>query len=310
MTTTEKILYPNAYYEMSALMFYPDNFDISKKYKTIVVSHPGGGVKEQTAGLYARKFAEQGFLTIAFDSSFQGESGGYPRLLESPAARVEDISVTIDYLSTLPFVDMDNIAAFGVCAGAGYSVTATTIERRIKALVTVSLVNIGILFREGLDHVVPVESQIQALESASLARSKDANSDSSTYINYVPYTKDEITDQTPTYAREASDYYRTSRAMYPTSPDFLLQKSMQEIFQYDSLHLVDTLLTQPLLVIAGSEADTKFLTDELYNKATASSKRDYYVAEGATHVDLYDKEKFIDPIVDYASKFLEEQLNN
>ncbi|OFI46394.1 hypothetical protein BG262_05095 [Floricoccus penangensis] len=308
MIKSEKVLFPNSYYDMSGIIYYPENFNENNTYKTIVVSHPGGGVKEQAAGLYARKLAEHGFLTIAFDASFQGESGGYPRLLESPSARIEDVSVAIDYLSTLSFVDMNNIAAFGICAGAGYSVTAATVDRRIKAVGAVSLVNIGILFREGLDHAVSVESQIQALEAASLARSKDANSKTSTFINYVPYTRDEITEDTPVYAREASDYYRTPRAMYPTAPDFLLQRSMQEIFQYDTLHLVDTLLTQPLLVVAGSEADTKFLTDELYEKATASVKRDYYIAEGATHVDLYDKEEYINPAVDYVAHFFNDQL--
>lgn len=308
MVAKESVYFPNSDYQMAGDLYYPDGFDELNKYPTIVVSHPGGGVKGQTAGTYARKLAEQGFVTLAFDASHQGQSGGYPRLLENPMDRVEDISVAIDYLATLPFVDLSRIGAFGICAGGGYTITATTIDRRIKAAATVSLVNIGILFREGLNHSVPVETQLQMLEGASTSRNKEANTDTPEYINYVPYTPDEITDQTPTYAREASDYYRTSRALDPTSPDFLLQRSMMPIFQYDSLHLVDKLLTQPLMVIVGTEADTRFMSDELYEAATASANRKLVEIKGATHVDLYDKEEYLDPAVEQAGQFFKDNL--
>jgi fermentation-respiration switch protein FrsA (DUF1100 family) len=128
---------------MSAVINFPAGFDEKKSYPAIVVSHPGGGVKEQTAGTYAKKFAEQGFVTIAYDASYQGESGGEPRQLENPYIRTEDVSAVIDYLTTLPYVDKNRIGAMGICAGAGYTANAAIQDRRIKAIGTVSAVNIG-----------------------------------------------------------------------------------------------------------------------------------------------------------------------
>ncbi|MFB9123492.1 alpha/beta hydrolase [Paraburkholderia dipogonis] len=135
---------------MAAVINFPADFDQGKKYAAIVVSHPGGGVKEQTAGVYARKLAEQGFVTIAFDRSYQGESAGEPRQLENPYVSTEDVSAVIDYLTTLPYVDQGNIGAMGICAGAGYSANAAISDRRIKALGTVSAVNIGQMFSQRL----------------------------------------------------------------------------------------------------------------------------------------------------------------
>lgn len=134
---------------IAAVLNFPEGFNESKSYPAVVVSHPGGGVKEQTAGLYAKKLAEQGFVTIAYDASYQGESTGEPRQLENPHIRTEDVSAVIDYLTTLPYVDNDRIGAMGICAGAGYTANAAINDRRIKAVGTVSLVNIGQMFRNG-----------------------------------------------------------------------------------------------------------------------------------------------------------------
>lgn len=140
---------------LSAVINFPPGFDESEHYPAVVVSHPGGGVKEQTAGLYAAKVAEAGFVTIAYDASFQGASTGTPRQLENPAIRTEDVSAVIDYFTTLPYVDDDRIGAMGICAGAGYTVNAAIDDPRIKAVGTVSMVNIGQMFRNGWDSRSP-----------------------------------------------------------------------------------------------------------------------------------------------------------
>ncbi len=115
---------------LSAVIYFPPKFDETRQYQAIVVSHPGGGVKEQTAGTYAKKLAEKGFVTIAYDASYQGESGGEPRQLENPYIRTEDISAVIDYLTTLSYVDNTRIGAMGICAGAGYTANAAIQDRR------------------------------------------------------------------------------------------------------------------------------------------------------------------------------------
>lgn len=158
---------------VSAVLNFPEGFDERKKYQTIVVSHPGGGVKEQTAGTYARRLAESGFVTIAYDASYQGESTGEPRQLENPYIRTEDVSGVIDYLTMLPYVDADRIGAMGICAGAGYTANAAINDRRIKAVGTVSAVNIGSMFRNGWENNIKDADAIPALMGGSNARTAD-----------------------------------------------------------------------------------------------------------------------------------------
>ena len=117
----EKVFYNQKFnnVKLAGELYKPENFDSTKKYPAIIVVHPAGGVKEQVAGLYAKRLAENGFVTRAYDAAFQGESGGEPRFLENPSARVEDVRSSVDYLTTLPFVDKDNIGVLGICAGGG-----------------------------------------------------------------------------------------------------------------------------------------------------------------------------------------------
>ncbi len=124
-------------------LFKPAGFDASKKHPAIVVTHPFGGVKEQTAGLYAQHLAEQGFVTLAYDASYQGESGGEPRLMEVPAQRLDDISCGIDFLAQQPFVDSGRIGSLGICAGGGYAMCNAQTELRVRAVATVSMFNLG-----------------------------------------------------------------------------------------------------------------------------------------------------------------------
>ena len=170
----KSVKFINGSLEMAGNLYFPEGFDASRKYAAIVCVHPGGGVKEQTAGRYAEQLAREGFVTLAFDASCQGESGGTPRFLEDPYARVNDVRSAVDFLATQDFVDRDRIGALGVCAGGGYAIHATMTDRRIKAVGAVSAVNIGSMFRVGWHGNEAPEKSIALLELGAAARTREA----------------------------------------------------------------------------------------------------------------------------------------
>jgi uncharacterized protein len=144
-----KVTFPNQAISMAGILFTPPNMEKTKKYPALAVAHPFGGVKEQTSGNYARKMAEKGYVTLAFDASHQGESGGYPRDTENPSERLEDIRCAVDYLTTLPTVDVERIGLLGVCAGGSYVLGVGPTEMRPKAIAAVSIWDMGMMAREG-----------------------------------------------------------------------------------------------------------------------------------------------------------------
>lgn len=144
-----RVTFPNQLTSMAGILFTPANLDKTKTYPALGVAHPFGGVKEQTSGNYARKMAEKGYVTLAFDASHQGESGGYPRDTENPSERLEDIRCAIDYLTTLPIVDVERIGLLGVCAGGSYVLGVAPTEMRAKAIASVSLWDMGMMARDG-----------------------------------------------------------------------------------------------------------------------------------------------------------------
>ena len=147
----------NMNWPMAALVLYPDNFDENLMYPVVISVHPFGSCKEQTSSaIYGKALAQAGYVVIAFDASFQGESGGVPRYKEDPSQRVEDISHAIDYAVTLPYVDSNRIAGLGVCGGGAYIINAALTEKRLKAVVGITPVNLGRLFREGFSEYNPL----------------------------------------------------------------------------------------------------------------------------------------------------------
>jgi uncharacterized protein len=136
---TSKVTFPNQLTSMAGSLFVPPNMDITRKFPALAVAHPFGGVKEQTAGVYASKMAAKGYVTLAFDASHQGESGGYPRDTENPAEKMEDIRCAIDYPTTLPIVDEERVGLLGICAGGSYVLGVGPTEMRAKAIASVSL---------------------------------------------------------------------------------------------------------------------------------------------------------------------------
>jgi len=289
---------------MAAALEFPPAFDERRQYPAIVVAHPGGGVKEQTAGLYARKLAEQGFVTIAFDASYQGESTGEPRQLENPHVRTEDISAVIDHLTTLPYVDAGRIGAMGICAGGGYAANAAINDRRIKALATVSAVNIGSMFRNGWDNNVKDADAAPALDAGSKARAAEAAGADTGRIALAPLRKEDAPNKE---LEEAWEYYHTPRCEYPTAPGWAAARSLNQIITYDAFHKAEAFLTQPLLVIAGSQAGSKWMSDDLFRRA-ASRNKSFHVVADANHMSLYDVPRFVDEAAGKLAPFFRSSL--
>ena len=267
-------------------LFLPENFNENGQYPAIVVCHPAGGVKEQTAGTYAEQLAGQGYVTIAYDASFQGESGGEPRQMENTYIRVEDISAAVDFLTTLPYVDNNRIGGLGICAGGGYMVAAAMRDRRIKSVGTVSAVNIGEGFRYSWGGHETPDSQnlIGMLENVGQTRTAQANGGELVYIPLTPQSKEGIT--LPDML-EAIDYYWTARANHPRAVSRMLLVDLAQQATFDAFHLTEQFLTQPLMIVAGTAANTLWFSEELYRRA-ASKDKTLHLVEGATHIAMYD----------------------
>ncbi|MEI1689657.1 alpha/beta hydrolase [Acinetobacter baumannii] len=289
---------------MAANIHYPSNFDETQKYAAIVVTHPGGGVKEQTAGLYASKLAEQGFIAIAFDASYQGESTGLPRQLENPYIRTEDISAVIDYLTTLSYVDQNRIGAMGICAGGGYTANAAINDRRIKAVGTVSAVNIGSMFRNGWENTVKDVDALPYLQAGSDARTAEATSGNIATIPLAPLKEEDAPNEE---LRQAWEYYHTPRAAHPNSPSFATARSLTQLITYDAYNKAEAFLTQPLVAIAGSVAGSKWMSEDLIQRA-ASQDKTLHIVEGANHMELYDIPQYVDEASNVLADFFKMKL--
>ncbi|NIF07113.1 alpha/beta hydrolase [Chryseobacterium sp. Tr-659] len=290
---------------LSAVINFPEGFSQNKKYPAVVVSHPGGGVKEQTAGLYAKKLSENGLVTIAYDASYQGESTGELRQLENPYIRTEDISAVIDYLTTLPYIDTDKIGAMGICAGAGYTANAAINDHRIKAVGMISAVNIGSMFRNGWENTIKDEDALPYLLEGTNARTADAGN---TEVQTIPLAPLKEEDAPNEELREAWEYYHTDRCQYPTAPGFVTTRSLSQLISYDAYNKAEAFFTQPLLAIVGSVAGSAWMSDDLLERAASSDKKKYLV-EGANHMSLYDRENYVNEATGQLVSFFHEKLN-
>jgi fermentation-respiration switch protein FrsA (DUF1100 family) len=277
-----------------ANLFKPADFDASRKYAAIVVTHPIGGVKEQTAGLYALRLAEKGFITLAYDATYQGESGGEPRLLESPAARVDDISDAIDFLSAHPQVDATRIGSLGICGGGGYVLNAAQFELRIRAVATVSAADIGDLRRNGLANSRTLEERVGLLQEAAAQRTREAQGESIRLTPTVPET-DDFTPSTPVMYREGYEYYRTARGQHPNSPGRSVFSGLPAQMAFFAFEQLQTISPRPVLMIAGAKADSLYFSERAYERA--NQPKELFLVSGATHIDMYDKPEYVTPAV-------------
>ena len=296
-TTTVQVTFGSAGIQLAGLLHLPTAAaaaDVSPR-PAIVVGHPGSGVKEQAAGLYARLLAERGFVALAFDAAYQGESGGLPRGLEDPAQRVEDLKAAVSFLTTRPEVDAARIGALGICASGGYVLPATAGDHRIKAVATISATDIARQFRYGADGTQDPAVFQTLLDAAAHARTAEARGEDPGALTLFPDTIEQAREFGGEHGAEGYEYYRTARAEHPRSARTLHWSSVDKMAGFDAFAAVPLIGRRPLLMLVGSRAVTAWMSIDAFQRAVGP--RELHYVEGASHVDLYDRRPYVDEAV-------------
>lgn len=291
----EKVTFKNQYkMNIAGNLYLPKDMDKSKKHAAIIVGHPMGAVKEQSADLYAVKMAERGFVTMSVDLAFWGGSDGQPRNAVAPELYAETFSAAVDYLGTGPFADREKIGAIGICGSGSFAISAAKIDPRLKAVATISMYDMGAANRNGLNHSLTLAQRKQIIADAAEQRYVEFQGGAT---KYTSGTVHEITEKSNPIEREFYDFYRTPRGEFtPAGSSPLLTthptlSSNTKFMNFYPFNDIETISPRPLLFITGDQAHSKEFSEDAYKRA-AEPKELYYVA-GAGHVDLYDRVELI-----------------
>ena len=291
---------------IAANVYTPAGYDNTKKYPAIVVAHPNGGVKEQVAGLYAELLAKQGYIVIVPDAAYQGASGGTPRNVDTPSSRTADLHAAADFISTYAGVDANRIGILGICGGGGYTLNAAKTDKRFKAVATLSMFNTGLVRRNGFKNSQLATIQ-QRLKEASEAREEEARGGEVRYVGNMPkMSKEEVAKMPFDLYREGYEYYLETHA-HPNSTFRYTQSSLLDLMRFDATDQIE-LINQPLLMLAGSKADTRDMTEDAFAKAVNAQAKELYLLEGATHIQTYWKEPYVTQAVKKLTEFFKKNL--
>lgn len=283
-----KVTFKNRYGITLAADLYLPKDRAAQKLPALAISGPFGAVKEQSSGLYAQTMAERGYVTVAFDPSYTGESGGEPRSVPSPDINTEDFSAAVDFLGLQPSVDRERIGIIGICGFGGMGLSAAAVDKRIKAVVTTSMYDMSRVMANGYYDSRMKEQRTQMLQEISRQRWADAERGSpAPGARILPETLDGITDPV---TRMYFDYYRTPRGFHPRSPNSngaWTATAPMSFMNFPLLTYVAEISPRPVLLIAGDKAHSRYFSEDAY-KAAAQPK-DLMIINDADHVDLYDR---------------------
>ncbi|RON59216.1 alpha/beta hydrolase [Pseudomonas frederiksbergensis] len=289
--TMQRVTFKNQYQmNTTGNLFIPKDLKPGSKSAAIIVGHPMGAVKEQSSNLYAQKLADQGFVTLAIDLSFWGESEGQPRNAVSPEIYAEDFSAAVDYLGTQTFIDRNRIGVLGICGSGSFVISAAKIDPRMKAIATVSMYDMGAANRNGLKHSVTVEQRKQAIAAAAEQRYVEFTGGET---KYTSGTVHELTDKSNPIEREFYDFYRTPRGEFTpkgqsplltTHPTLTSNAKFMNFYPFND---IETISPRPMLFIAGENAHSREFSEEAYR--LAGQPKELVIIPGAGHVDLYDR---------------------
>ncbi|MBA3997100.1 MAG: alpha/beta hydrolase [Candidatus Accumulibacter sp.] len=291
--------------DIAANVYTPANYDPEKKYPAVVVAHPNGGVKEQVAGLYAQRLAEKGYITITADAAYQGGSSGQPRNVDKPANRIEDIHGMVDFITRYAGVDKDRLGALGICGGGGYTLAAAQSDKRFKAVATLSMFNSGRVRRNGF-----ADSQLntihERLRQASAARAQEAAGGEVLYSGDANLSDEQIAKLPFEMYRQGYDYYWKTHA-HPGSTFKYTTSSLLDLMRWDATDRIE-LIDRPLLMIAGSKADSLYMSEDAFVRASGTKDKELFRIDGAAHIETYWVPRYVDAAMDKLAAFYAKTL--
>lgn len=282
-----KVTFVNRYGITIAADLYWPKVSAKEKIPAIAVSGPFGAVKEQSSGLYAQMLAERGFMTIAFDPSFTGESSGEPRYVASPDINTEDFSAAVDYLSTRQDVDSERIGIVGICGWGGMAINAAAIDTRIKATVAATMYDMTRVTANGyFDAEDSAEKRMEKRRALNAQRTKDFKEGTYQLAGGVV---DPLPDDAPQFVRDYYDYYKTERGYHKRSLNSNGGWNVTSSLSFLNMQILayaDEIET-PVLIIHGEKAHSRYFGEDTFKKLKGDNK-ELMIVPGANHVDLYD----------------------
>ena len=281
----KKVAFKNRYgITLAGDLYLPKN--VSGRLAAIVVCGPFGAVKEQSSGLYAQTMAERGFVTLAFDPSYTGESGGEPRNVASPDINTEDVSAAVDCLGLQPSVDRERIGVIGICGWGGMALNAVAADKRVKAVVASTMYDMTRVMSKGYNDSVTLEQRTQALEQLSRQRWNDAEKGAPAY--QPPYN--ELKGGEAQFLVDYHDYYRKPRGYHAravNSGNSWTQTTPLSFMNMPILTYIAEISPRPVLFIHGEKAHSRYFSETAY--AAAAQPKELVIIPGANHTDLYDR---------------------
>ncbi len=288
--TRTPVRYRNRYgIEIAADLYAAKDLDALVSHPAIIIGPPYGGVKEQGPGVYGNELARRGFIAVAFDPSYNGESGGEPRHVASPEIFAEDFSAGVDYLGTLRYVDRERIGAIGICGSGGFALNAAQVDARIKAVAAAAMYDISGVYRNGWMDSQTDEGRRAALEGLAAQRWADVDAGEPALSPVFPAEYDRASLDPIT--AEFFEYYVEDRGRRPRSiGGFTVTSNLAHINVGALAHLQD-IAPRPVLLITGEHAHSRYFSDTVYGQA--GEPKELFVVPGARHVDLYDRTDLI-----------------
>lgn len=302
---TEKVTFHNRFgITLVADMYIPKNAEsASGKLPAIAVSGPFGAVKEQSSGLYAQSLAERGFLTIAFDPSFTGESGGEPRNVASPDLNTEDFSAAVDFLATNPLVDAERIGILGICGWGGFAINAAANDPRIKATVASTMYNMTRVSAYGYNDKMTADQRYQMRIDLNSQRTEDYRNGA--YKRSVMNPKP--TADAPQFLKDYYDYYKTKRGYHERSINSGLGWNLTSSLSFinSQILLYAGEIRNAVLIVHGENAHSRYMGEDAFKLLKGDNKQ-LVIVPGASHCDLYDNVKVIpfDTIAQFYNTYL------